>query len=167
MIPAGHRTGTIVSLKHFLQSGCIGGLEPGVTRAQVIDALGLPENVGGTSWKHRQPAIFRYGSLEVHFARTSPSVCERIYVEHWIKGSQIQLPEGFVLEEWGLSPSADRDEVEHYLQTNGIQYEVVVQEDGILLAFTISSSGVVIHLDDANLLWSISVSRESKLAPEV
>lgn len=150
-----------VSLKSFLQSGELNGLKLGVTQAQVIQALDVPEQFGGTSRQQRRPLIFKYGSLELFFSPSLIGVCESMYIERPMTGTQIQLPSCFEVEEWGLSALADRREVEAYLHTNDISYTVAPQQKGISLMFIISSSGVTIHFDEEDgLLWAISVSRK-------
>lgn len=42
-------------------------LRVGMTRREVIDLLGLPEDLGGTSRKYRSPSILKYGQVELHF----------------------------------------------------------------------------------------------------
>ena len=150
-----------VSLKSFLQSGRLSSLQLEMTQAQVIEALDVPEQVGGTSRQQRRPLVFKYGSLELYFSPSLPSVCEMMYIERPMTGTQFQLPSCFEVEEWGLSALADRNEVEAYLHTNDIPYTVAPQQQSIALTFIISSSGVTICFDDADgLLWAIGVSRK-------
>ena len=39
----------------------------GMTRDEVIEALGPPDDAGCTSRKYRTPAIFKYSEIELHF----------------------------------------------------------------------------------------------------
>jgi hypothetical protein len=39
----------------------------GMSRQEVISVVGPPDDVGGTSRKYRQPSIFKYGRIELHF----------------------------------------------------------------------------------------------------
>jgi hypothetical protein len=39
----------------------------GMTREEVVEALGPPDDVGGTSRKYRTPSIYKYGDIELHF----------------------------------------------------------------------------------------------------
>jgi hypothetical protein len=38
-----------------------------MTRQEVVAALGPPDDVGGTSRKYRDPCVYKYGEVEVHF----------------------------------------------------------------------------------------------------
>jgi len=39
----------------------------GMSREQVVAALGQPDSMGGTSRKHRTPSIYKYGNTELWF----------------------------------------------------------------------------------------------------
>ena len=53
----------------------------GLTRAQVIAILGMPDHVGGTSRKCRIPMIFKYGEVELHFEPHLDGELSLIYKE--------------------------------------------------------------------------------------
>jgi hypothetical protein len=38
-----------------------------MTRQEVIDVMGPPDDTGGTSRRHSTPSIFNYGDIELHF----------------------------------------------------------------------------------------------------
>ena len=59
----------------------IGRIRVGMTRHQVIEALGLPDDVGVTSRKYRTPAIFKYGEIELHFEPWKDGTLVRAYTE--------------------------------------------------------------------------------------
>jgi hypothetical protein len=42
-------------------------LRVGMTREEVAEAVGPPDDTGGTSRKYKTPAIFRYGQIELCF----------------------------------------------------------------------------------------------------
>src|SRR5581483_3712690 len=56
-----------LSLKEFLRTGILGPVQLGMLRAQLLNVLGEPEHIGGTSRKHHQPTILKYGDLEFLF----------------------------------------------------------------------------------------------------
>ena len=53
----------------------------GMTRGEVIAALGPPDDVGGTSRKHRTPSIFKYGEIELFFEPWKDGTLVQAYTE--------------------------------------------------------------------------------------
>jgi len=39
----------------------------GITREELVTALGPPDDMGGTSRKYPTPSIYKYGKVEYHF----------------------------------------------------------------------------------------------------
>lgn len=60
-------------MNSYLKSGkCIimdivGQLRIGMTRQQVVTVLGKPDDVSVLTRKERQPSIYKYGEIELHF----------------------------------------------------------------------------------------------------
>jgi hypothetical protein len=52
-----------------------------MTRAEVVAALGPPEDVGVTSRKYRAPAVYKYGAVELHFEPWTEGKLVRAYTE--------------------------------------------------------------------------------------
>jgi hypothetical protein len=52
-----------------------------MSRDEVRGILGDPEDIGGTSRKHRTPAIWKYGDLEFHFGPKVNDQLSLIYME--------------------------------------------------------------------------------------
>lgn len=150
-----------VSLKEFLNDGCLGGLKPGLSQERVIQTLGPPSTLGGYSRKHRYPSILKYGNVEFHLSRSSPFVCETIYIETSTMETSMSLPACLRIVEWNLSPHAGRAEVEHYLHINEIDFVVTSPSNSDALTFAIPRSGASINLDENDVLWSLSVSRSA------
>jgi hypothetical protein len=55
----------------FASSGDICPIRLGMSRDQLRAAFGEPDDVGATSRKRREPAIWVYGGLEFHFDHTA------------------------------------------------------------------------------------------------
>jgi hypothetical protein len=146
-----------IYLSEFLQSGRLNGLQVGMTQEQVLQTLGEPEDVGGTSRKYRKPSVWKYGNLELFFNRTPPYTCFRIYIEFPFPEMPIRLPDCFEVAEWGLPPGADRDGVERYLHAHRIGFEITLPSGCLPLNYTVACSGVAISFDDDGLLWAITV----------
>lgn len=53
----------------------------GMTREEVVAALGPPDDTGGTSRKYRTPAIYKYGDIELHFEPWNTGRLLRAYTE--------------------------------------------------------------------------------------
>jgi hypothetical protein len=131
-----------VSLHEFLKVGRLNDLRLGLTKDQVIELMGQPDMVGGTSRKYNRPSIFKYGNVEVHFARKLPALSDLIYIENYPVGAHTRLPELFVVTEWGLSGAASRHEVIDYLSAYSIEHEMTPQPAGLPPTISIPGSGV-------------------------
>src|SRR5262245_2381004 len=62
-------------------TGDICPIHLGMTRDEVSSLLGPPDDTGGTSRKHRTPAIWRYGELEFHFGPRPTDPLSLIFLE--------------------------------------------------------------------------------------
>lgn len=58
-----------ISLKTFLRTGEFGSIKRGLNRNEVTELLGEPDDTGGTSRKHSEPAVWKYGDVELLFDR--------------------------------------------------------------------------------------------------
>jgi hypothetical protein len=67
--------------KRFRETGEISPVRLGISREEMRLLFGDPDDVGGTSRKHRTPAIWKYGKLEFHFGPRSTDVLSLIYCE--------------------------------------------------------------------------------------
>jgi len=38
-----------------------------ITRERLVELLGDPDDVGGTSRKYKTPSVYKYGTMEYHF----------------------------------------------------------------------------------------------------
>lgn len=63
------------------QTGDICPLRLGMTREQVRSILGDPDDTGGTSRKHRTPAIWKYEEIEFHFGPKRNDMLSLIYTD--------------------------------------------------------------------------------------
>jgi len=65
-----------MSPEELLSRVCIG-----ITRDEVVAALGPPDDTGGSSRKYRTPNIFRYGRIEVFFEPWKAGRLNMVYTE--------------------------------------------------------------------------------------
>jgi hypothetical protein len=63
------------------QMGVVEKVRLGMSRTEVLDVLGPPDDVGYTSRKYREPAIFEYGLVELHFEPWKDGRLVRAYTE--------------------------------------------------------------------------------------
>jgi hypothetical protein len=56
-------------------------VEIGMRRDQVVEILGQPDDVGGSSRKYRTPSVFKYGHVEFHFESNKHGRLIRVYTE--------------------------------------------------------------------------------------
>ena len=67
--------------ERFQITGDICPLSLGMSREELRRLFGDPEVTGGTSRKHRTPAIWKYGDLEFHFGLRAEDPLWLIYME--------------------------------------------------------------------------------------
>ena len=53
----------------------------GMTRDEVVAALGPPDDMGGTTRKYRTPRVYRYGRIEVYFEPWKAGRLHMVYTE--------------------------------------------------------------------------------------
>lgn len=155
-----------ISLKDFVQTGRFGSVALGQSRAEVRSFLGEPDDLGGTSRKHRKPAIWKYGGFEFHFPPPGDSL-SLIHVDHF------DIPLGGrngIVDPWVIRSDLPQDALERELGKLGIAYEVRQEAyREVLLIETASGVQFGYHLGDGEVppateLQFISLSRQ-KSAP--
>lgn len=126
-----------ISLKDFVATGRFGSVVLGQSRAQVRSFLGEPDDLGGTSRKHREPAIWKYGSFEFHFPPPEDAL-RLIHADHF------DVPSGgrtMTFDPWIVRGDLPRDALERELGNLGLAYEV--RREAYSEAFVIeTASGV-------------------------
>lgn len=53
----------------------------GMTRDEVVNILGQPDDMGGTSRKYKTPCVYLYGTIELHFAPWKAGPLIKFYTE--------------------------------------------------------------------------------------
>ncbi len=91
-----------VSLIRFLQSGRLSELKVGMTEEQIVALCGKPEMVGGASPNYKEPSIFKYGDLGIHFSYFLPRVCATLFIDYETCKDKVQLPAPLMVDEWDL-----------------------------------------------------------------
>jgi len=141
-----------VSLKTLIETGTIGPVSLGMSRPQVQSFLGSPEDVGGASRKHREPSIWKYGDIELHFDHSEDELW-LIHLDDFVVpsgGNSIRL------DPWILTNALTLELAEKKLKDDGIRVAASQCAGGECL-----SVGVGINLtfnDDDGHLCVISYS---------
>jgi len=107
-----------VSLREFLATGRFGPLELGVSRELVEERLGPPEDWDARSPTHRAARIWKYGDVELHFARGGSSL-------QIIHADDFDVPSGGAnveLDPWIVSGQLRRRDAEAELASAGIAF---------------------------------------------
>jgi hypothetical protein len=128
-----------VSLRDWLATGRFGDITLGLSRDDVTAAVGPPEAVGGTSRRHRLPAIWKYGDVELHFARTGG----RLALIHLEPPDAPSGGRGIALAAGPLRGGRARDAVERWLDSEGIAHRLEAPGDTDT-ARLVTPSGVVL-----------------------
>ena len=63
-----------LALRDLCVHGSLDSVVIGSTQSAVLQSLGPPDAVGGTSNRSPEPRIWKYGDLEVHFSQRSVSL---------------------------------------------------------------------------------------------
>jgi len=143
-----------LTLLEFLRCGKIPGLEIGMTQQEVAGALGPPEDIGCVSHKHPQPAVYKYGNLQLFFYPNDKPKLACIYFESSAGTDDFTLPDLFS-SNWAPIFNMSKATVIDYL----VKHELssVVTTTAEVESLTVASSGVQIVFDDG-LVWCLSVS---------
>lgn len=64
-----------------METGILSNLRLGMTREEVVSAVGEPDDTGGTSRKHKTTTIYKYGDVEVHFELSKTGGLTLVYKE--------------------------------------------------------------------------------------
>src|SRR6185312_12274771 len=134
-----------VSLKDFATTGDFGPVKPGFTAVSLEAIFGKPEATGGTSRRHRRPAIWKYGDIEFTFARPHGELC-LVHLDRF--SDPDGSPEGWgelVIEPWVIKEGLPRDSFIATIEEAGLKYtvrrepqynqDVVVFASGVEIAF--------------------------------
>jgi hypothetical protein len=109
-----------VDLQEFLFTGRFGPVELGMYREDVLGHFGLADLLGGTSRRHRTPAIWRYGSIEFHFE----SARGPLWLIHADDFDDLQGGSRIALSPWCLSGRLRREEAEDEFRAAGLGFRV-------------------------------------------
>jgi hypothetical protein len=110
-----------VSLEAFFQTGSLGPIRLGMSRAQIQEAVGPPDYVGCTTRKYRQPSLWGYGNMELHFVRGGDELW-LIHLENF------QVPEAggnLRLDPWIIRGGMGRSEVEYHLAACQLPFQQI------------------------------------------
>ena len=76
----------------FRETGNIAPLKLGCTRADILALFGEPDATATVTRKHKKPAIWKYGELELHFSTGDKDVLILIYSEHANGSVDVSIP---------------------------------------------------------------------------
>jgi hypothetical protein len=144
----------MATLKHFLQTGELGPLRPGMSEADVVEVLGPPSDESVA----RHPKILKYGGLQLTFVRDPGAQSMRLeHVGLYYRQPVEPIPGPARPADFNGTPETTLSEVRDFLARMGVQeYEVDESEDA---SYLILPSGVRFTFDGQKL-WSINfVSR--------
>jgi molybdopterin-guanine dinucleotide biosynthesis protein A len=65
----------------------VGNVKIGMSREQVVAVLGPPDDVGGTSRRHRTPSVYKYGDIELFFGHSKLG-------KLWMAYKEVQTDDG-------------------------------------------------------------------------
>ena len=143
----------IISLRQFLQTGCLGELRTGLPPEEVRGLLGEPDDVGGTSRKYPRPCIYVYGAVELYFQRQRPFSLTTI---HWeaVERGEFCLSERCVVQDWDLTPGMAREQVEAFLRSHELAFQRQ-EHPSLPTTDLLLPSGVKLSFDENGQLYSI------------
>jgi hypothetical protein len=83
----GARTEMLGSWRTSTAMDVVSRLRVGMTREEVVAVLGEPDDVSTLSRKHRIPAIYKYGDIELYF---EPLISGKL----WMVYTEVETQEG-------------------------------------------------------------------------
>ncbi len=107
------------SMQDFLQSGQLGPIRLGMSRTQVRELLGDPDDIGGTSRKYRVPATWKYGDIELHYERGK----DQLVLIHADDFNVLSGGRAIDLDPWIIRGGVSLEEVQAQLQAVHIAYQ--------------------------------------------
>lgn len=144
------------SLKQFLASRQLDGLRSGMTKSAVEALLGPPDDTGGASRRFKQPSIYLYGNLEIHFRAVDRNQAVSVHIDCPSTGGGYRLPTCWMVEDWDLTPGLAIAEVEQYLKENSLRFTFYPATTGLTARITVEPSGVELVFDEWGKLHSLS-----------
>jgi len=151
-----------VSLEAFLQTGRLGPVRLGMSRAQVEEALGPPDEVGCTTRKFRRPSCWFYGDLELHFVRGGDELW-LIHLEYF------QVPQGgknLHLDPWIITGEMTRSEVERHLAAYTLPFQEIPSADDNAITLRVGAGVTLLFVNEVRPyepppgLFALSMCRE-------
>ncbi|MEO7714958.1 MAG: hypothetical protein ABIY70_02040, partial [Capsulimonas sp.] len=97
-----------VSLKELLRTGVFAGIQPGTPKQQLLDLLGEPDYVGGTSRKYRRPQILVYGSVELYLDHATRDQFVSVFWDAEAKG-EFRFSSRVEVLDWEWKPGMTRE----------------------------------------------------------
>ena len=146
------------SLKTFIESGVLGSLQVGMSRASVEQSLGAPPSWEDRARGYRKADIWKYGDIELYFQD------DALWM---IFADDFQVPDGgksIELDAWIISADLTQAQAEECLALEGIRYRAEAlpyNQNGVRL---IAASGVVLAFagEDAGHRLLRSIHRRLK-----
>ena len=134
------------SLQEFVESGVLGTLQVGASRAAVEESLGKPRSWEDRARGYRKADIWKYGDIELYF---QDDVLWMIFADDFevpVGGDAIEL------DAWIISASLSQAQAEQHLASQNIRYRKealpygqngvrLVAGSGTTLAFSGASAG--------------------------
>ncbi|MBI5542780.1 MAG: hypothetical protein HY901_02750 [Deltaproteobacteria bacterium] len=158
-----------ISLREMLATGRFGPVTLGMHRDEVEHVLGRPDTVGGTSRKHREPLIWKYGTFEIHFDLGRHEV-SLVYADNFRVlegGTQLEI------DSWALSGESTREAVEDALQRESIVFAPTLYPwtdragelvtDGLVTLLFQAPEGTASTGPSTEKLWAISLSSSCRV----
>lgn len=134
---------TTVSIEAFFRTGSFGPVQLGMSRKQVQEAFGAPDDVGLISRTHRQPSLWKYGDIELHFALGE----DELWLIHL---DAFQIPQGggqFTLDPWIVRKGCPRSELESHLTACSLLFQQIPSPDEDYTWLRVGAGVVLVFLE--------------------
>lgn len=111
-----------VTFLDWLRLGALGPVRLGLSRAEVLAALGEPEDWSVTSRRRRKPAILKWGDLEFHFAEDDLFL---IYTDAFDRGGPLSGGRAFrVRDAARFTRATTPEDLQNRLHAAGVPFTV-------------------------------------------
>jgi len=154
-----------ISLLDFIRTGCFGTVDGPITRSELLQRLGEPDDFGCGPCRSKA-GIWRYGDIEFHFSskRSDATLC-------LVFSDGFDIPRGgtkIELDPWIICRKLKQVELESALHKLGLSFETVVPDYDESQCLILVEPGITLGFikEDDDLPYMFTISQQLERAEQ-